>query len=600
LTDSFVPRRARKRRRWPAVTAYAALMAVLALGAAVAWQIHEYWEALKPGTERIEPDFGGNPKPVFHAGTMLEDPAAGSGDGLMLTLETVRQLFDPYLYHEPSTDSVILTTADKVVRMKTDQLTAFVNEEPVQLAFPLTVVDDELYVPLAVLEPYYRFTWIESGKTGAVLLFREGDVLQWARVRPAAAAAGIFPGIGTAGADAVPDVAALRTAADHKAPIALDLADGERVLILGDEGGWYRVQTTDGWIGYVAKNEAVLEAPEVIRGERREDPYVPWKPVGGKINLTWEHVVSRNPDTSAIGDMPGLNVVSPTWFYLADDEGNVGNKASHAYVRWAHERGYQVWALFSNDFDPDRTRAVLSDYDKRMKVIRQLLHYAETYRLQGINIDFENVYMEDGPKLTQFVRELTPWLHEQGLVVSIDVTIRGGSPMWSLFLDRRALGETVDYMAVMTYDQHWASSPVAGSVAELSWTEKGIADIIREDGVPPSKLLLGVPFYTYIWTEEKENGKTKVKSRAVGMTFMNNLIEEKGLVPVFDEKAGQDYVEYEEDGKRIRVWLENEKSMRARMEIVNKYGLAGVASWRRGLESPDIWTVMKETLEKRP
>src|SRR5690606_28342275 len=178
------------------------------------------------------------------------------------------------------------------------------------------------------------------------------------------------------------------------------------------------------------------------------------------------------------------------------------------------------------------------------------------------------------------------------LVVSIDVTIRGGSPMWSLFLDRRALGETVDYMAVMTYDQHWASSPVAGSVAELSWTEKGIADIIREDGVPPSKLLLGVPFYTYIWTEEKENGKTKVKSRAVGMTFMNNLIEEKGLVPVFDEKAGQDYVEYEEDGKRIRVWLENEKSMRARMEIVNKYGLAGVASWRRGLESPDIWTVM--------
>src|SRR5690606_25597716 len=151
--------------------------------------IHDYWEPPKPGTERSEPHLGGSPKPELHAGTMLEAPAAGSGAGLMLRPETVRPVFAPSSHRARPAAAGVLTTADKVVRMKTDQLTAFVNEEPVQLAFPLTVVDDELYVPLAVLEPYYRFTWIESGKTGAVLLFREGDVLQWARVRPAAAAA---------------------------------------------------------------------------------------------------------------------------------------------------------------------------------------------------------------------------------------------------------------------------------------------------------------------------------------------------------------------------------------------------------------------------
>lgn len=584
MTDSFAPRRSKKRRTWPKVLAVLTMLVLFTLAAASAWLLYSYWEANQPSRERIEPDFGGNPKPVFVAGEMLEDPAAGSGDELMLTFETVKRLFDPYLYHEPSSESVILTTADKVVRMKTDQLTAWVNEEPVHLSFPVTTVDDRIYLPLQVIEPYYRFSWLESGETGAVLLFREGDVLQWAVIEPADPASG---------------VAALRRAADRKSPILADLDREERVLILDDAGGWYRAQTVDGWIGYVEKQEAKLAEPEVIRIDRKEEKYIPWKPVGGKINLTWEQVVSRNPDTSAIGDMPGLNVVSPTWFYLADDDGTVGNKASHSYVNWAHERGYQVWALFSNDFNPDRTRAVLSDYDKRLNVIRQLLHYAETYRLQGINIDFENVYMEDKEKLTQFVRELTPYLHEQGLVVSIDVTIRGGSPMWSLFLDRKALGETVDYMAVMTYDQHWASSPVAGSVAELGWTEKGIADIIREDEVPPSKLLLGVPFYTYIWTEEQEGGKTKVRSRAVGISFTDNLIAEKGLTPVYDEASGQDYVEYEEDGKRYRIWLENEKSMRARMEIVNKYDLAGVASWRRGLETPAIWSVMKETLENR-
>lgn len=552
--------------------------------AAAAWLLYDYWEAMQPSLERVEPDFGGNPKPVFHAGVMLDDPAAGSGDELMLTFETVKSLLDPYLYHEPSGDAVILTTADKVVRFKTDQLTAWVNEEPVHLNFPVTVIEDRLYLPVQILEPYYRFAWRESSETGAVLLFLEGEVHQWADIRPA---------------DPLAGTAALRRAPDHKSPILADLAPDERVLLLGDEGRWYRVQTLAGWIGYVAKEEAALAEPEVVVAERREERHIPWKPLGGKINLTWEQVGARNPDTSAIGDMPGLNVVSPTWFYLADDDGTVGNKASHAYVNWAHERGYQVWALFSNDFNPDRTRAVLSDYGKRLNVIRQLLHYAEAYRLQGINIDFENVYMEDKEMLTQFVRELTPYLHEQGLVVSIDVTIRGGSPMWSLFLDRKALGETVDYMAVMTYDQHWASSPVAGSVAELGWTEKGIADIIREDHVPPEKLLLGVPFYTYIWTEEKEGGQTKVRSRAVGISYTERLLAEKGLEPVFDEAAGQDYVEYEEDGKRVRIWLENEKSMRARMEIVNKYGLAGVASWRRGLETPEIWDVMKESLEKR-
>src|SRR5690606_881340 len=108
-----------------------------------------------------------------------------------------------------------------------------------------------------------------------------------------------------------------------------------------------------------------------------------------------------------------------------------------------------------------------------------------------------------------------------------------------------------------------------------------------------------VPVCTDIWTEEEVDGKTRVRSRAVGISFQNNLIAEKGLEPVYDEVAGQDYVEYVEDGVRHRIWLENEKSMRARMQIVNQYGLSGVASWRRGLETPEIWDVMKETLEKR-
>ena len=342
----------------------------------------------------------------------------------------------------------------------------------------------------------------------------------------------------------------------------------------------------------------MLDRLEIKENLRDDKPFVPWKPTGEKINLTWEHVLkpSGNPDLSQIGKMPGLNVISPTWFHLENGNGDIKNYASSAYAEWAHERGYQVWALFSNSFDPEITSQALASYDTRIHMIKQLLGFAEMYELDGINIDFENVYLEDKDRLTQFVRELTPFMHEQGLVVSIDVTIRGGSPMWSLFYDRKELGKIVDYMIVMTYDEHWASSPKAGSVASLPWTEKGIVDIMEEDHVPASKLLLGVPYYTRIWTEEYVDGKKKVTSEARGMEYIQNLITEKNLIPVFLEDVGQHYVEYKEDGKTKKIWIEDSVSMRSRIELVKKYDLAGVASWRRGFESPDIWETIQETL----
>jgi len=208
--------------------------------------------------------------------------------------------------------------------------------------------------------------------------------------------------------------------------------------------------------------------------------------------------------------------------------------------------------------------------------------------------------LKDKELLTQFVRELTPYLHEQDAVVSIDVTIRGGSEMWSLFYDRRALGQVVDYMMVMTYDEHWAASPVAGSVASLPWVEKGIRDIIREDLVQSSKIVLGIPYYTRVWSEEIIDGQTKVSSQAVFMSRVQNIIEEKGLTPVFLPDIGQHYVEYREDGVLNKIWIEDEVSIKSRIELVKKLDLAGVASWRRGYETPQIWDVVKETLEQMP
>jgi spore germination protein YaaH len=250
----------------------------------------------------------------------------------------------------------------------------------------------------------------------------------------------------------------------------------------------------------------------------------------------------------------------------------------------------------SNGFDPDRTSVFLASTRIRESIIDELLASLLSYGMDGVNIDFENVYLDDRDLVTQFVREMTPLFREAGLVVSIDVTILSGSEMWSMFYDREALGEIVDYMAVMTYDQHWGSSPVAGSVAQYQWVENGLKGVLEQ--VPAEKILLGLPFYTRVWEEREVDGSVRVSSRAISMGQLSQIINTRQLEPEWDEESGQYYTEYTEAESRFRIWIEDARSIDLKSSLVHRYDLAGAASWRRGFESADIWDVLEHNLKE--
>lgn len=314
--------------------------------------------------------------------------------------------------------------------------------------------------------------------------------------------------------------------------------------------------------------------------------------VEGKINLVWDVVTSETRGKDKIG---GLDILSPTWFDVEDANGNLKNKASRAYVDEAHQKGYRVWALVTNSFDRDLTRKVLSDQRARQNVMRQLAVYSLIYDLDGINIDFENVYDEDKDALTAFVGEMSEMFRSMGLVSSIDVTVPAQSSYWSLCFDRKALAEKVDYMMVMTYDEHWATSPVSGSVASLPWVETNIEKMLKL--VPKEKLLLGIPLYTREWIETKEGTRVRTKSKTLWMEDVDAIIAEKKLTPTHSDETGQDYLSYQEDGKTHRIWIENAKSIKSRLSLVHQYELAGVASWRKGFETDDIWAIYEDYLK---
>ncbi|MBP1990927.1 glycosyl hydrolase family 18 protein [Paenibacillus eucommiae] len=540
-----------------------------------------FWDKLVPNREHVEAEFHELEKPVFYKGSYFPVSALGEGEGLKLPLSLVQEWIDPSIIYEQSSDSVIITTKDKVLRFKTSQLSAMMNERPYTLDFPVEKKDEAVYVPIAPLLQLYQIDLRVSEQSGAVILVKQGDSVEWGRM------------------DEKKEIP-LRTGAAIRYPIVSEVTPGEQLMIWGEEAGWYKVQQTSGFTGYVSKADVVLDHVEAVPEQEIVAPFIPWKPIGGKINMTWEHVISKNPNTSQITAMPGLNVISPTWFSIADGEGKIRNIADMEYVKWAQDRGYQIWPIFSNGFDPDRTAKALASYDSRMKIIKQLLVFAQMYQLNGFNVDFENVRTTEKENLVQFFREMTPLMHEQNLVVSLDVTPKSNSEMWSLFYDRPALSGIADYMMLMGYDEHWATSPVSGSVGSLPWVEKAVLRLLEEDKVPASKLVLGIPFYTRLWTEEVIDGKTDVSSKALSMETVQSIIKEKQLTPVFSPESGQNYVEYKEDKQLKRIWLEDDTSVKARIELVKKYDLAGVASWRRGFETPNIWGTIEESLQKMP
>ncbi|MEK3911188.1 glycosyl hydrolase family 18 protein [Paenibacillus sp. FSL H7-0331] len=556
------------------------LLIVIVLGVGFGY----YWANFVPTGKHEKPTFAGLVKPIFYQGEMLEKPATGKEESLKLPFDTVKELIDPSMIHESASESTIITTQDKVIRLRTSQLTGMLNEKPFTLKFPLEKVEGTLYLPMEPIKQLYPIELRESPETGAVILVKEGDTLEWGKT--------------VAYPDKPSKTIPMRKEAAIKSPILVDIKQGESVMIWSDDNPeWYRIQLSSGYMGYVSKDHLKPDRKETLPKQVPPPSFVPAKPITGPINMTWEQVFNKNPDTTKFTPMPGLDVVSPTWFSLEDGQGTIKNIGDPAYIKWAHANNIQVWGLFSNGFEPKRTTEALSTYDKRMKMIKQLLSYAQLYSLQGINIDFENVNLDDKDELVQFVREMVPLMHEQGLVVSMDVTPKSTNEMWSMFYDRKALIESLDYMMLMAYDEFWASSPTSGSVASLPWVEKSLTRMMSEDKIPASKLILGVPFYTRIWTEEQVNGKTKVSSRSVFMEAQQRIIKEKNLTPKFLPEAGQNYVEYKEDGKLNRIWMEDEVSMKARVDLVKKYQLAGIASWRRGYELPPIWSLINNTLQ---
>lgn len=397
----------------------------------------------------------------------------------------------------------------------------------------------------------------------------------------------------------------IRVKGGIKSPIVTEVKKGDTVTLLDKDKTWSKVRTQDGFIGYI-KNKILADSKEVEVAREFEEPVYSNIQKDYTINMAWHQITNNDANATlleTIANSKGVNTISPTWFALSDEEGNISSLANQNYVNYAHQLGIEVWALVSNLEGDLDTNKVLAYTSKRERLTNQIIAAAIEYNLDGINVDFEELSEETGDAFLEFIRELSIKCRNNDIVLSIDNYV----PMsHTAFYNRKEQGIVADYVVIMGYDEHYDGSD-EGSVASKSFVESGITNTLKE--VPAEKIILGIPFYTRIW---KETPKSDVEiaqedpnsdyvpynlsSEAAGMEAVEKMLEGYAVTPTWNEETGQYYAEIQDknEGCTYKIWLEEEKSIEEKLKLMKTNKLAGIAAWKLGLEKDAIWdTILK-------
>lgn len=484
----------------------------------------------------------------------------------------IYNFFDNTIIYDEKYNQVVTTSSTKIASFPIDSKQIQVNSSNTTIKAGAIILDEVAYVPISELDEVYNIktTYVESED---LVYIDSLDREQQTATLKKDSSIKYKPTIISA------------TLAKAKQGDTLTIANRSDYPV---PNGWTRVRTENGTLGYIQTGK--LNEFKTIREKAEEKAKIE-----GPISLAWDYYSEYVSAPTRTGKITGVNVVSPSFFYMTKYSTtniyeNVGNEGI-AYVNWAHGNGYQVWPMFTNS-NMSETSKMLSDYKSRENVINQIIKYIKQYNLDGINIDFEGMYETDKDNFSRFLIEIRPRLNEIGAVLSVDVTAPDGAPEWSLCYDRYTIGKVADYVMFMAYDQYGVSATKAGTTAGHNWVEANVKKFLGQEEVKAEKIILGIPFYTRVWKEINGN----VISSVVNIGNVNNLIP-SNATKTWDEDLQQYYVEYKKGGATYKIWVEDEKSIEAKLDLVSKYNLGGAAYWEYDRATNSIWNLIESKIK---
>lgn len=534
---------------------------------------------LKTATNYIKDEITGKTNLVINNSNTtknLKNDVLVENGVVYVSTKDIANFFDDNIFYDNKYDQIITTSETKVATLKINEDEATINGSTVSLVAPAKKIGEQFYLPFSeISESVYNVETTYVKETNTVIIVSLDRELTYAN-------------------------SSKKNSVKSKPTVFSKTVDkiqkGDNVTVVKDknkeENGWTKVTTENGKIGYV--KTTTLANTKKVRDNLEIE-----KQIKGNVSLVWEYFSKYSKAPQRTEKIDGVNVVAPTFFSISySEEGalvaNVG-QAGQNYINWAHSNGYRVWPWVANEAtnkqDKDTTSKILNDYKLREKLINSIISAVEMYNIDGINLDFENMYETDKDAYSRLVIELAPRLKELGKVLSVDVTAPDGSPDWSLCFDRNTIGDVADYIIFMAYDQHNQSSTEAGTVAGCDWVEANINKFLGQEEVEPEKIILAMPFYTRVWNVT--NGG--VKSSAIDMKSQQTIIPSDAKI-TWDDSVKQNIAEYEKNGNSYKIWMEDAKSLKYKLDLINKYKLAGGAFWRKDQETSDVWKVINENL----
>ncbi len=489
---------------------------------------------------------------------------------IYMSMQDVKNYLDKYIYIDKTENKIITTYGEKVTVLPYNDTNITINDSNLKILSGAELNNGDTYLPISQLSKAYNMdmTYLEEQNT--LIL----DSLERELVTATAAKKLTVKKKDTSFSSTVDKI-----------------TTGENVVLISENGKWAKIRTARGKIGYVKTSK--LKNKYYVRNKVEKQEQTE------KINLVWDYYSEYAKAPNRAGTtIDGVNVVSPSFFSLVSNGNgkifsNVGTNGIN-YINWAKQNNYKVWAMVSNNSYKDTTSVILNSYTLRTNLINSIVDLANQYNLDGINIDFENMNESDKDMFSRFIIELKPKLQEAGKVLSVDVTAPDGGGSWSMCYNRNVIGDVADYIVFMAYDQYGSTSAKEGTTAGFNWVETNLKKFIDREEIESKKIILGIPLYTRLWIEKDG----KVTSKIVNMKAVNDVLP-KDVTKNWNDELKQNYVEYTKDGATYKMWIEDEESIRAKVSLVSQYNLAGTAAWAKDRENKEIWTVIKEELNKK-
>ena len=488
-------------------------------------------------------------------------------DVIYMSTKDIANFFDEDIYYDNMYNQIITTSDVKVATLKLQEKEMNVNGSKVKIYGMATKKDGNFYLPFSELNDVYNVE---------VKYIKESNILTIDSLDRKQEKANVSKDIRV----------------KYKPTVFSKTVDkvkkADSVIVISKlNNGWAKIRTNAGVIGYTKDITNIYTVREEMKIEKQ---------IKEQVSLVWDYYseYASAPDRSG-ANIKGVNVVSPTMAnIIRTGKGklniNIG-ESGEQYIKWAHNNNYKVWALVSNNSYKTPTSEILNDYKLREYLISQIVNMAIKYDLDGINIDFEYMNESDRDMFSRFIIELAPRLKEYGKVLSVDVTAPDGSAEWSLCYNRNKIGKVADYIIFMAYDQYGESSTTAGTTAGANWVEANIKKFVEREEVSSEKLILGMPFYTRAWRETSKGAKSNV----VAMKYVDSVVPEEAERK-WNEDLKQYYVEYQKNGIDYKMWIEDETSIKAKFDLMNKYKLAGAAYWQKDMEKQSIWNVVEQEI----